>query len=381
MKYWKLFAGGGLLVILLCNVWSMSYWTETRSVYDDICYLRQAHLFERFGASGLDTDISRDDDHYLSKKLQGIDFTTWSDVSTAPCHTLMPASNKRVLQYPPGTGFVLALFPAGFQVIPLFVLTSVVAFGFALLAVSSASTLYQLALAAVFGDAALCLMINPTKASYSMAPTMMVCALTGLLTAKLFADASRHRIFLTAAIGFLIGLSVNFRLPNLFLAAGYALFFLVAFLRALNAESFLQGFAFAVSLLLGMMPTLIANAINAGSPFSTTYGGADVAPPELDSSVLWQYVRDVQFLLLAIAAAWTAWMWRFDQRGGRRQVALVVAGNLAINLTFFMTHPIFTPYYTIPIAMLSLWTLLFATLDPRGERAADNSALPAPAKA
>ena len=39
------------------------------------------------------------------------------------------------MQYPPGTGFVLALFPAGFQVIPLYVLATVVVFGFALLAI------------------------------------------------------------------------------------------------------------------------------------------------------------------------------------------------------------------------------------------------------
>ena len=45
----------------------------------------------------------------------------------------MPAANKRVMQYPPGTGFVLALFPQGFQVIPLYVLATVVVFGFALL--------------------------------------------------------------------------------------------------------------------------------------------------------------------------------------------------------------------------------------------------------
>ena len=30
------------------------------------------------------------------------------------------------MEYPPGTGFVFSLFPAGFQVIPLYVLTSVV---------------------------------------------------------------------------------------------------------------------------------------------------------------------------------------------------------------------------------------------------------------
>jgi hypothetical protein len=27
-----------------------------------------------------------------------------------------------------------------------------------------------------------------------------------------------------------------------------------------------------------------------------------------------------------------------------------------------MSHPVFTPYYTIPVAMLSLWSLLFACL-------------------
>jgi hypothetical protein len=31
-------------------------------------------------------------------------------------------------------------------------------------------------------------------------------------------------------------------------------------------------------------------------------------------------------------------------------------------MAFFMSHPIFTPYYTIPVAMLSLWSLLFASL-------------------
>jgi len=129
-----------------------------------------------------------------------------------------------------------------------------------------------------------------------------------------------------------------------------------------------------------MAPTLISNAINAGSPFTTTYGGPDVAPPELDASVLWQYLRDAQFTLLAIAAAWTAWLWRYN-RGGARQVAIVLAANLVVNLIFFMTHPVFTPYYIIPIDMLSLWTLLFATLELRGEAVADGTGLLQPAKA
>jgi hypothetical protein len=354
----------------------MSRWSESRGVYDDVCYLRQAHLFQKFGLRGIDTNIAYDDDHYVKNKLKAIGFAEWNDVKRIPCHTFIPVAEKYVMQYPPGTGFALALFPGGFQVIPLYVLANVTIFAFALLALFRAREPASLMLAAVFGFAALYLMINPSKASYSVPPTMMVCAAAGFLTAKLFVVRQQRRLLIIGLVGLLIGLSVNFRLPNLFLAAGYCLCLACAFLLARSKETFLQGFTFGVSFLIGIAPTLIANAINAGSPFATTYGGVDVAPPELNAGVLLSYLVDVQFTLLAISAGWTAWLWRSD-RGRARGVALLVAANLAVNLIFFMTHPIFTPYYIIPIDMLSLWTMLFATLDLR----ADKSAFPKPANA
>lgn len=112
------------------------------------------------------------------------------------------------------------------------------------------------------------------------------------------------------AIGLLIGLSVNFRLPNLFLSAGYCLYFLVTFLMQRSRQSFVQGLGFGVALLIGMVPTLAANAINAGSPFSTTYGGPDTVAPALDFAVLRSYLVDLQFPLLLIAIGWTALAWR-----------------------------------------------------------------------
>ena len=381
MKLLKVLCAAGFLVVLVSNALSISAWNEIRGVYDDICYLRQAHLFQKFGLGGLDTDISRDDDHYMSLRLKEIDFPTWNDPATVPCHTLMPATNKLVIQYPPGTGFVLALFPSGFQVIPLYVLASVVAVGFALAAIAYASTVFSLLLVAAFGDAVIYLMINPTKASYSMAPTMIVCALAGFLTAKLFVAAKRRQFVLTILIGLLIGLAVNFRLPNLFLATGYGVYFFVSFVLSPTRATLLQGLSFGAAFLAGLAPTVLANAINAGSPFSTTYGSVDVAPPELNSGVLWSYFGDVQFLLLVIAAVWTALIWYLRRRGGMAQVAVVIAGNLVVNLIFFTTHPVFTPYYTIPVAMLSLWTLLFATLMPQREAFGDSLALRQPVKA
>lgn len=38
------------------------------------------------------------------------------------------------------------------------------------------------------------------------------------------------------------------------------------------------------------------------------------------------------------------------------------ASNLIFNLAFFLSHPIFEPYYTVPLEMLSLWSLLYASL-------------------
>ena len=373
MRYLKVVCGFACFLILASNVWSMSRWSEARGVYDDVCYLRQAHLFQRFGLGGLDTDISRDDDRYLSAKLKEIGFPTWSDTATAPCHTPMPATKKLVMQYPPGTGFVLALFPQGFQVIPLYVSATVIVFGFALLAIFYARSRSSILLAGAFGCLAIYLMINPAKASYSIAPTMVVCALAGYLTARLFlAEQRQHRLLLTGLVDLLIGLAVNFRLPNLFLSSGYFLFFFAFFLLSRKIETALQGMVFGAAFLAGMAPTLVANAINAGSPFSTTYGGVDVTPPDFSFNVIWSYVADMQFVLLVLAGTWTVWMLRAHRGGDIRQVALVTAGNLLVNLAFFLSHPVFTPYYTIPIAMLSLWSLLFASLMQPAEAVDDD---------
>jgi hypothetical protein len=370
MKSLKIICGLVCFLLLVSQVWSMLHWNEARGVYDDICYLRQAHLFQRFGLGGFDTDISRDDDGYLTAKLREIAFPA---KEPPPCHTPMPAANKLVLQYPPGTGMVLALFPQGHQVVPLFVSATTIVFGFALLGILFARSVQSTMLATVLGCLAVYIMINPVKASYSMAPTMVVCALAGFLTAKLFAGAEpRHRIWLTLLLGLLLGFSVNFRLPNLFLSAGYFLFFLISFLSTRKLAIATRGMGFGVAFLIGMAPTLVANAINAGSPFATTYGGQDVVPPDLSFAIVAQYFGDMQFVLLVLVGASIAALLLTRKESGVRRVALVTAANIVVNLAFFLSHPVFTPYYTIPIAMLSLWSLSFASLTEPSELVDEN---------
>ena len=341
-------------LILASNLVSMSHWTEQRGVNDDFCYLRQAHLFQRFGLGGFDTSLARGDDGYNAARLSGL--PGYAEAKIPPCHTFLPASDKHVIQYPPGTGFLLALFPSGHQVVPLFALSTILIFGFANAALWSARSQAAIAGAIMFGCLAIYMMINPTKASYSMAPTMVACAVTGLLTALFLTDRNRQRISLAIVLGLSLGLAVSFRLANLFLVTGYVVYFLVSFLERRDTGSLLRGLAFGLMFVVGLAPTLASNAINAGSMLSTTYSSGDAVSPDIDFEVVKSYLTDLQFVLIVIAVAWTALIWR---RGGR-DIGLLVGSNLAANVLFFATHPIFTPYYTIPIAALSLWTLVFA---------------------
>jgi hypothetical protein len=354
------------LAILASNIFHVSRWSESRGVYDDICYLRQAHLFQRFGWQGLDTSLARETDGYLAARLRSIDFPNWNEPTRAPCHTQTADGSKWVMTPPPGTGFVLALFPEGFQVIPLYMLATVIVAGFALYALWRAREVVSLTLAALFGAISIIFMINPTKASYSLAPTMVVCALAGLLTARLFVDEGRRRLLMVAAVGVLLGLSASFRIANVVLSAGYFLFFGLSFLIWRTRETFVSGLALGLSFLVGLLPVFAANLVNSGNPLVSAYGGQDTAPRSLDPAVLLAYLRDTQFPLIVIACVGTALLWRFAGHGGVRKLALLVAGNLALNLAFFATHPVFTQYYVIPILMLSLWTLLFAAVLSRG---------------
>jgi hypothetical protein len=275
----------------------------------------------------------------------------------------MPATNKLVIQYPPGTGMLLALFPQGHQAVSLFVLATTIVFGFTLLGIFAARSILSVVSAGVLGCVAIYIMINPVKSSYSMAPTVATCALVGFLTAKLFGGTQRDsRLWLRLLLGFLLGLSVSFRLPNLFLSAGYFLFFLVAFLSSRKLVIAGRAIAFGVAYLVGLAPTLVANIINAGSPVATTYGAADVVPPGLSFSIIWQYANDMQSVLLAPAAASIVWLLATQDDSGVRRVVRITAANMIVNLGFFLSHPLFTPYYTIPIAMLSLWSLFFVEL-------------------
>jgi hypothetical protein len=152
----------------------------------------------------------------------------------------------------------------------------------------------------LLGSLALYFVVKPAKASFSIALTMVVCALAGHLIVVMFTARNRRsRVIATTITGLLLGLSISFRLPNLFLSAGPFLWLSIEAFKTRKPVAVLPLFIFGVAYLAGLTPTLVANTINAGSPFSTTHGPSDIVPLDLSFAIAKEYISDMQGVLIA----------------------------------------------------------------------------------
>lgn len=339
---------------------------EDRGVYDDICYLRQAYLFRAQGAiGGLDTDNSsaRYGDALLKKV--GLDGKLTSII---PCHGYLVATDKYAMQYPPGTGFLLSFFPEGSQASGLYIASSTTIFLMLMWLIATSPSRVAMGILAVLGSLTLYFMVNPAKASYSIAPTMPLCMAVAYLTVKLFSEGSSvTQVILAASAGFLVGVATDIRLSSVLLAFGYAAVFAWRFVQHRTWVTLAQPIAFGVALVAGVIPTFAANVINGGSPFATAYGGVDTAPAltsfdPLLSQVQWYFfsgthsvITWLSLVLLVALGVVTA-----RRRLTVLQPPLFVAFiTLLVDDAYFITHPIQSQYYSVPPAILALWVGVF----------------------
>ena len=364
VKSLQMLCGFVCFLVLASNVWSMSRWNEARGVYDDVCYLRQAHLFQRFGLWRFRHRYARDDDRYLASKLKEIGYPTWNDPATAPCHTPMPASGKFVIQYPPGTGLVLALFPQGHQVIPLYAAAR-----------SSCSALR-------------CSEFFRARRIVRRAGRRgrLPCDLPDdqSVEGQLFDGADDgglrdRRLFDCPLAGQHAAQQAGFDGDPARPRPGIVGRFQAAEpVPVVRLCAVLPRYVFVVPEIAGRLCRGFGSAPHSlpawrrrccrtrSTPEARLRRPMAASRRDASRFLLWRHlaVHDgpairpvaargrVDGADLSLASARTAsgelrWSW---------------LANLLVNLAFFMSHPVFTPYYTVPIAMLSLWTLLFASL-------------------
>ncbi|MGX1305452.1 MFS family permease [Amorphus suaedae] len=355
---------------------------------DPFGYSRQAQLFRDEGlVDGLDTRMPDREAPFLIDLAPrvGIDAVRYSEMLAPHCHHYEPKTDAVILQYPPGTGFLLSLLPADRQVDMLYVASLallVLCFGlYAVAALPSwglaAGMVGSLAVAgATISNSAL-------MVSYSAPTTLGLTALAALLVMAGLPAGRTPRWWAGALLGLLSALMISVRIPNAFILAGLAAFIVLEtepWKRARLAGAVLYMASGLVAFAVGLVPLLAANRINAGGILNTTYGAADSAGAHLGltliSSNLFYYFVETPAWPITVAAVAALAMGIFKARMGRESIAGrrlragVVGGGLPflISVAFFATHEVRASYYLVPSAFFCLAMCLFGVVEAYGGR-------------
>src|ERR1044072_2018516 len=211
----------------------------------------------------------------------------WEEVVAPHAHHYFPQSNYVGVQYPPGTGLVLAMFPQGEAiyrmnrlVVFLFIFAGVMAFAISAWKRAWASIgLVVLAL-----SLGLMVLARLGALSFSMNAVLVPIVLTCVfnLLALRFTAADRDRLALLCALfaGFSLGFATRIRLPSFLLSAGFLVLLWPGF-RNFRIKSLPVAFALGVTI-TGVIPVVINQHNVAGAWYLSTYSAVDSAPPTLE---------------------------------------------------------------------------------------------------
>jgi hypothetical protein len=300
----RLFWWPRILVYLWIALLAFSFYISVRSSYrqalgteefayacDSFGYLRMAKQIRHAYAHGvwpefkLESPQTRMLIDYMQQ--QNVAVPRWEEVVAPHAHHYMPHSGYVGVQYPPGTGLVLAMFPQGEAIYRLnrlvvfvFIMAGVVALAIAVRKRAWASIgLVILAL-----SLGLMVLARLGALSFSMnavlVPILLTCVFS--LFALRFKAADRDGLALICALlaGLSLGFATMIRLPSFLLSAGFLVLLWPGF-RSFRIKSLPVVFALGVTI-AGVIPVVINQHNVAGAWYLSTYATVDAAPPTLE---------------------------------------------------------------------------------------------------
>ncbi|MGH9944145.1 MAG: hypothetical protein ACRD9R_17510, partial [Pyrinomonadaceae bacterium] len=380
--------------------------------------IRQAAAGRRLPQFRLETEHTR----LLIELLRsrGVPVESWDEMIAPHAHHYFPAANHVGVQYPPGTGLLLALFPQGEAVSGLnhAVILLFLTAGFSLLAFAAARRAWVsagfVALALHLG---LDILANIGDISFSINAVLVpllfsfLClfgarwlrlrrARTGLdaddtESAAAAGSGDFAPRLLALAGGLFFGFAVLVRLPVLFLLPGLFVLLWPAhsslswqLRRALAPRALLRSDLIlfsAVVFLCGLVPLLAHQYRMAGAWYLSTYGRADNASPNLDtvSRNLSYYLgtgpgAEDNWALFAIFAGFAGFAFYFHRCGRAardfglmswQRVALAALVLWGVPTAYFLTHAIRIHYYPKPSTFGAALLLALGALTIEGRAA------------
>ena len=291
-----------VLVYLWIALLAFSFYISVRSSYrqslgteefayacDSFGYLRMARQIRHAFSHGVWPEFKLESTQTRSlinfMQQQNVPVPEWEEVVAPHAHHYFPASGYVGVQYPPGTGLVLAMFPQGEAV---YGLNRLVVFVFAIVGIGAfALAVWKKAWASI-GLVVLALSlglmvlarIGPVTFSINavLVPILLPCLFS--LFALKFKTAERSNLAFACALlaGFCLGFATLIRLPSFLLAPAF-LVLLWPGVRNLGIKSL--PVAFGLGAAIGIIPVLVNQQHVAGAWYLPTYASVDAAPPTL----------------------------------------------------------------------------------------------------
>lgn len=291
----------------------------------------------------------------------------WEEIVAPHAHHYFPKSDQIGVQYPPGTGLLLAIFPPGQAlhrldrlVISVFLATGLIALILAALRQAWFSA-GLVTLALQFG---LEILGRIGNASFSINAVLTPLLLTSVCLIWVLGpqkDRGPRRIVQSVGAffgGLFFGFAVLVRLPVLLFFPG-----IVLLLWPSRSWANTRLIAFALGLLLGgILPLVAVQQRLVGAWYLPTYGSNDAAPPTLSglktnaSFYLGGGSGSTDNLVLVavgvccIALLWSGWPAKTQYSASLTRGRLLLAALLmwVVATAYFLTHQIAIHFYPIP---------------------------------
>ncbi len=354
----------GVVMLLFMNLQSLH--SVEPIGCDNFGYARQAELFRTRGLlGGLHTRIDEPQAALLNKLAQDhfSNSADWFQLVAPHCHHYDIRSRKIILQYPPGTGWILSLFPEPYAMQGVLVFGTTIS-AIALLWLSSRRRLSAIAVATLLGAYGLLFWIVGNETIYWASDSIPATLFLLPPLVAMAAEARPRSLVLAISLGLLCGLLANIRITNVIALAGVGVQIAGScklWKRSLLAEHALFVVSLLGGFLVGILPILAANKVNAGGFFHSTYPPLDLAPPDLSirairNGLSYYFSTQVGAATLLAALAFVTFGACRWLDGDRKVVPWGTIGAIVavvLSLSFFATHTIHIFYYMIPASVLA----------------------------
>lgn len=373
------------MVFLIIAIILLASWGTSRrdTLYafgcDAFGYGQQAKLFRDKGfIRGLDTRIETSEQIFLTETAKAIEsnYDKWIFAIAPICYHYKQEVDKIILQYPPGTGFVLSMFPEVLSLYYVFVIGMLlVALLIVFVCFTYSSTWSGICVSIVFyGLLSWTMLQAEAFSSYSIILSVPLIPVCIILSFYIFSTKSNLRLLIATAFGFLSGFLVSVRLPNIFILLGILtqIYFAQKLWRLENLIKsslvlILALIAFCLAIFIFL---LSANYINTDSIFRTTYSSFDASPAIFSIDFTLERLRfyftegfAAPLLIIAslsiIARVYFLIRYSRERDWGPTLGALTC---LCVSILFFSTHFVHISYYLLPASISVVFMILFDIL-------------------